>query len=105
MKVNKENKRIKAVKSRFVFFPHECCHCRDEFYFEKMWKVTRWTINDRTHDWFYCRKCMPTAESVLHEVDTDSSWYGIAFVDPHRISKTKIKPHPPRCESMVEVPK
>jgi len=39
MKVNKEKKRIKAIKSRFAIFPHECCHCREEFYFENMSEI------------------------------------------------------------------
>lgn len=101
MKVDLKKKRLRAVKSRFVFFPKKCSCCNEEFYFEKMWKVKRWTLNERTHDWFYCKKCIPTAEAVLHEVDTDASWYGIAFVDSYRKDRKILRPTPPSCGSKV----
>lgn len=73
--------RLKAVHKHYVYSPRRCECCGDMISKEKMWKVNRWGVNGRIHAWYYCQKCMPTAEDVLNEVDTDSCNFGIAGVD------------------------
>lgn len=74
-------KRLQAVKKRYVIFPKRCECCGDMISKEKMWKVDRWGVNKTIRTWHYCQECMPTPEDVLNEVDTDGSPFGIAFVD------------------------
>lgn len=116
MKVNKEKKRIKAIKLRFMILPKKCQRCGEEFYFEKMWKALRWGMNETCHEWHYCQNCMHSAEEVLDEIDTDDCPWGLAFIDSFfgfvKKDNTRLmkrfndsKPRPPRTGSMIEVPK
>ena len=81
MKVDIEKKRLSAIRSRFVFFEKKCESCGNRFKKEKMWLVNRWGVNNTCHTWCYCTHCMPTAEAVLHEIDTDDCFFGIYGVD------------------------
>lgn len=81
MKVDKEQKRLKAIKLKYVFFPKQCDHCGEVFKKEKMWKVNRYGINDSIHKYFYCQNCMHSAKDVLNEIRTDESIFGIVGVD------------------------
>ena len=38
MKVDKEQKRLKAIKLKYVFFPKQCEHCGEVFKKEKCGK-------------------------------------------------------------------
>ena len=116
MKVNFEQKRLKAVKSRFRIFPTKCECCGEEFYFEKMWSILRWGINETCHNWYYCKKCMHSADEVLNEVDTDECPWGIAVIDPFlgfsKKDNTRLmnrfnefKPRPRRSESVLKTSK
>ena len=107
MKVDFERKRLKAVKSRFMILPTECKCCNQEFYFEKMWKVSRWGMNQAVRPWHYCQNCMHSADEVLNEIDTDDCPWGLAFIDPFlgfvKKDNTRLmkrfndsKPRPPR---------
>ena len=84
MKGENTEKRLKAIKLKFVFFSTTCDFCRKEFKREKMWRVYRYGINQTSYKWYYCQKCMPTAEDVLYEIDTDEFPFGIAGVDDVR---------------------
>ena len=116
MKVKPKNKRLKAVKPRFMLLPTKCESCHQEIYFEKMWKVSRWGMNQAVCTWHYCKNCMHSAEEVLKEVDTDDCPWGLAYIDPFfgftKKDNTRLmerfnesKPRPPRTVSMVKSPK
>lgn len=92
MKKTMEQRRIKAVKPKLVIFPTECCCCKGTVSFGKMWRVKRWCVNKTVHDEYYCKECMPTAEDVVHSIDTDNCMFGIAFVDPHILNKDIERP-------------
>ena len=81
MKTNRKTARLQAIKEKFVFFKRKCVCCEKISSFEKMWCVMRSGINHTTHEWCYCKECMPTAEDVLHEIDTDGCAFGIAGID------------------------
>lgn len=70
MKVDKEQKRLKTIKLKYVLFPTKCDCCGEEYKREKMW-----------HAWHYCQNCMHSAKEVLNEVDTDECCWGIAGID------------------------
>lgn len=93
MKKTMEQKRIKAVKSKLIIFPRECSCCQGTVSFEKMWHVKRWGVNKMVYDNYYCKECMPTAEDVVHSIDTDNCMFGIAFVDPHTLDKEIERRH------------
>ncbi len=87
MKVDKKQKRLKAIKLRYVFFPTKCRCCGEEYKYEKMWQFDRYGVNKTIHRWHYCQNCMHSAEEVLNEIDTDASHFGIAWVDNFIINK------------------
>ena len=89
MKVRKEEKRLKAIKLKFVLFPTKCACCGEEHKREKMWQLYRYGINATFHKWHYCQKCMHSAEDVLHEVDTDEFNFGIVGVDDFKTFSKK----------------
>ncbi len=72
-------KRLKRIKKRLAIFPTKCECCGDMISKEKMWKVDRWGVNKTIHTWHYCQECMPTAEDVLKEVDTDECPFEIVL--------------------------
>lgn len=76
-----EERRLAAIKDRFYFSSKECACCKSKISLERVWSVWRYGINKSRHQWFYCKTCMPTAEDVLHEIDTDEIMFGIADVD------------------------
>jgi hypothetical protein len=81
MKIGKEQKRLRAIKLRYVLFPKKCKCCGEEYALEKMWSVNRYGINAVCNTWYYCQNCMHSAEDVLNEVDTDENPNGIYNVD------------------------
>ncbi len=89
MKVNKEQKRLKAIKEKYVFFPKKCNCCGENYTREKMWKVKRYGILNYIDTYYYCKKCMPSAQDVLTEIDTDAILYGISGVDSRYSFKKK----------------
>lgn len=89
MKTTFEERRLNAIKLRFFFAPVECACCRSEVKLENVWTVWRYGLNKTKHRWYYCRNCMPTAEAVLNEIDTDEIQFGIADVDDYRNFKKK----------------
>lgn len=94
MKVDKKQKRLKAIKLRYALFSTKCECSGEEYKHEKMWKVNRWGINNSIRTWHFCQNCMHSAEEVLNEIDTDASIFGIAFVDSINFIKknyTKIE--------------
>lgn len=76
-----KERRLAAIKQKFVLFPRVCRLCNEEVTFEKMWSVYRWEINKTVHEWCYCKTCIKSAKEVLHQVDNDDYHFGIAFVD------------------------
>lgn len=89
MKVDREKKRLKAIKLKYVLFSTKCECCGEEHKREKMWKLFRYGINETKHKRFYCQNCMKSAEDVLNEIDTDESPFGIAGVDDFKSFKKK----------------
>ena len=81
MKVDKEQKRLKAIKLKYVLFPTKCKCCGEEYKREKMWQLYRYGINKTWNKWHYCQNCIHSAEEVLHEIDTDESIFGLAGID------------------------
>lgn len=81
MKVDKEQKRLKAIKLKYVLFPTKCNCCGEEYKREKMWQLYRYGVNKTWHAWHYCQNCMHSAKEVLNEVDTDECCWGIAGID------------------------
>lgn len=81
MKVDKDQKRLKAIKRKRVFFPTKCECCEEEYVGEKMWQFYRYGVNAIPYKWHFCQNCMKTAEDVLHEIDTDEVPFGLAGVD------------------------
>jgi aminoglycoside phosphotransferase (APT) family kinase protein len=53
MKIDKEQKRLRAIKLRDVFFPRKCKCCGDEYALEKMWSVNRYGVNATCNTWYY----------------------------------------------------
>ncbi len=89
MKVDKEQKRLKAIKLKYVRSDTECDYCGEEFKREKMWRVNRYGVNRRIHTWHYCQNCMHSAKEVLNEIDTDACSFGIAYVDDFNFFEKK----------------
>lgn len=81
MKISKEQKRLKAIKLKYVIFPTKCECCGEDYKREKMWQFWRYGVNQTWNKWHYCRNCMPSAEAVLHEIDTDEIVFGLAGID------------------------
>lgn len=81
MKIDKEQKRLKAIKLKYVLFPTKCSCCKEEYKREKMWQLYRYGINKTWHKHYYCQNCMHSAKEVLHEIDTDESIFGLAGID------------------------
>lgn len=81
MKISKEQKRLKAIKLKYVLFPTKCESCGEYYKREKMWQFYRYDVNQTWNKWNYCRNCMPSAEAVLHEIDTDEIIFGLAGID------------------------
>ena len=103
MRIDIEQKRLNAIKEKLMFVETECKCCGNFFRFEKMWYVWRDGVNHRANLWCYCKNCMPTAEAVLHEIDTDACFFGIAGIDEHRNFKkdtTKIQARRPKHPGM-----
>ena len=92
MKVNKKQKRLKAIKLKYVLFPTKCECCGEEYKREKMWQLYRYGINETYHKWHYCQNCMHSAEEVLHEIDTDEFIFGLAGIDDFKTFKKKGLP-------------
>jgi len=91
MKVDKEKKRLKAIRLKYVFFPTRCEKCGEEYKREKMWQCYRWGINKRRDKYSYCQDCMHSAEDVLNEIDTDEVLFGLADVDEPVVKKKIIQ--------------
>ena len=70
MKVDKEKKRLKAIKLKYVLFPTKCSCCNKEYKREKMWQIYLDDVNQTWTKWHYCQNCMHSAEEVLKEVNT-----------------------------------
>lgn len=81
MKVDKEKKRLKAIKLKYVLFSTKCMHCGEEYKREKMWRVFLYGPYDAWYKHHYCQKCMHSAKDVLTEIDTKPVGFGIAGVD------------------------
>lgn len=71
MKVDKEQKRLKAIKRKYILFPTRCDCCKEEYKMEYMWQFYRYGVNNSRIRVNYCQHCMPSAEDVLHEIDTN----------------------------------
>lgn len=89
MKVDKEQKRLNAIKLKYVLFPTECACCGNEYKREKMWQVNRYSSLQQSYKLHYCQNCMHSAEKVLYEVDTDEAPGGIVGVDDRDHFKKK----------------
>ena len=82
MKVDMKQKRLKAIKLKYVFFPKKCRCCGEEYKREKMWQLYRYGINKIWGKCHYCQNCMHSAEDVLNEIDTGKSvLFGLAGID------------------------
>ncbi len=77
----KDEKRIKAIKEKHIFFAKKCKHCGESIKRENMWVVKRYGVNGEVFKYYYCKDCFPTKEDVLREIDTDEILFGIAYVD------------------------
>ena len=84
-----EERRLRAIKSKFMILGRICECCKEEVSFEKMWVVDRWGAKKMIYPHYYCQKCMHTVKDVLNEIDNDACPYGIAFVDPYMKTKNK----------------
>ena len=81
MMIDREAKRIHAIKLRYVFTEHQCSCCGNYFRKEKMYKVHVWGVNRSVVPLDFCQNCMKSREEVLEEVDSYQGFFGIAFVD------------------------
>lgn len=81
MEIDKNQKRLNAIKLKYVIFPTKCNCCGKEYVREKMWRVFRWGENMTSVKWNYCQRCMHSAEEVLNEIDTDEGLWEISHVD------------------------
>ena len=82
MKVDKHQKRLKAIKLKYVFSPTKCRCCKEEYKKEKMWMVHRYGANKVVVECRYCQNCMHSAEDVLNEIDTGKKpLFGIVGID------------------------
>lgn len=86
-----KEKRLRAIKSKFMILARQCECCKEEVSFETMWEVKRWGVNNRIYLWNYCKRCMHTAEDVLNQIDNDACPWGIAYVDPQTKQAHKEK--------------
>lgn len=81
MKIDRDQKRLNAIKLKYVLFPTKCNCCGEEYKKEKMWQLYRYGINKTWNKWNYCQNCMHSAKEVLDEVDTDECNFGLAGID------------------------
>ena len=97
MKIDHHQKRLNAIKLKYVFFPKKCMICREEYRKERMYRVDRWIVNQRVLECWYCQHCIHSKEELLNKIDTDYGC-GIAFVDEWPNYKEKRMPKIPRGE-------
>lgn len=69
-RISLEERRLRAIKSKYAFFSKECECCKDKVRFEKMWKVRLWGMNRRINTKYFCHKCTPTARAVYNQIDS-----------------------------------
>ena len=81
MEAKKNEKRLKAIKLKYVFLKTKCNLCQNEYNLEKMWIVYRYGINKTTHKFSYCQNCIRSKLDVLNEIDTDEYPFGIVDAD------------------------
>lgn len=82
MKTTEKERRLRAIKPEFVFSLKTCHCCKKDKKFKIMWSVSRYTrTSGYFRKYYYCKDCMPTAENVLQEIDTDNIQFGIATID------------------------
>lgn len=96
MVIANDKERVKAIRKQYRFHSTGCTCCKKTFRFKEMWVVYRDTPNLYPVPYYYCQNCMPTAEAVLHEIDTDAINYGIAGIDTGKSFKkdtTKVNEH------------
>lgn len=102
MKIDRERKRLKAIKLKYVLFPAKCDCCGEEYTREKMWQFYRYEANKLSYKHYYCQNCMHSAEEVLHEIDTDESSFGLAGIDDFILEKRDYTRMHLKTEKMVE---
>lgn len=91
MRITYEERRLRAIKLRYVFFAQRCECCKDQLSFEKMWSVDRWGPRETVERYYYCQNCIRTPKDVLNKIDTDDNQFGIAFVDEYKTPRPPIK--------------
>ncbi|MBE5812772.1 MAG: hypothetical protein E7314_03875 [Clostridiales bacterium] len=71
MKVSYQERRLKAVKEKYVFIGRVCHRCLSEVRKEKMWNVKVKARNVKQgypDDLYFCKECAPTKEDVLDKI-------------------------------------
>lgn len=71
MKIDRHKKRLKSIKSRYMFFPRKCGICHEEYVRERMWQFYRYGVNHRIVECYYCQHCVSTAEDALKNIEAD----------------------------------
>ena len=66
MKIDHHQKRLNAIKLKYVFFPKKCMICREEYRKERMYRVDRWVVNQRVLECWYCQRCIHSKEELLN---------------------------------------
>lgn len=50
---------------------------------KRMWHCHRYSKRGGHQSYYYCLGCMPTAEAVLHEIDSDNVPFGLVGIDEY----------------------
>ena len=93
MEIDRVQKRLNAIKLKFIFLPTKCDYCGKKYKFEKMWTFYRdvpMGIGAEIKPWHSCRNCMHSREEVLEEIDTDAYPFGLYGIDPFLLFPKKI---------------
>lgn len=101
MVVGIERERLEAIEFLHVG-SQKCTCCKRKFKETDMWHCERYGRRRPVVSYWYCQECMPSAEDVLNEIDTDDIPFGLAGIDGYG---TSFKKNFERLNAGVTVPK
>lgn len=77
------DERLEAITVIRTKEAEVCNCCGVAFENTDMWHCYRYGKESHHVDYYYCMKCMPTPEAVLHEIDTDDVPFGLSGIDEY----------------------
>lgn len=92
------NRRLRAVKLRWVLFSKKCQCCGDFISREKIYVVPQWDRKRTVENYYYCQECVHSKEEVLKTIYKNGS-RGIAYIDPYSC----VPQAPPKLPQLEEL--